>query len=1065
MTSEQSVSKPDISAPATTTNTSATTASTTTTTSTTTAPSTNTPSSLPNPPKSSNQQPFVPHNQQQYNPNHNNHKGQYISNNNYGGRMNNNYNNNNNTNNKNNHRNNNNNNNNNYRNHQIPNSNSIPYGYQQGAPMMVNSPYYSMPYPIPQQNLPISDKPLVSQPHKHVPIVIKTKDGKEVQLPNHRKNTSISSIPNIPSVTAKSNDSTINNDNSTNTINSDKTLPVKPATSSSSTTTTTITSTPSSSAPVVTAPPAKTSSSKLSFQEQFQAQLRKKKEAAAAAKAAAEAAQNNNTATPAATAPTSEEKTESKPEPVAEVPKETVEEPKVEEKVEAKVETPVEATPVTETKPVESTPATETKPVETSEPAKETTEEVETTEKEESKTSETTETTENAEETKADETTEEPEEEEEEDNRISISEFMDRIANAKSITKPQEFEYPEKFTGPSTSADAKIIKYDPMFLYQFQNISLKLDDKWKAEHVSKIYIPDKESREKSFKNRDSRARSNGPMRGSALRNGSEFDGRNSRMGSKKKGRDSGRQGSRRGGDKDNSRRSRNGRPGEKSEKADDKPKISLEDAKPLEKAANRWVPKIQAKVEKPVKYAPDGVTVIIEGEELEKKVRSLLNKLSLEKFDTIGGELIKLANQSLWEDDLASLKTVVKATFAKATDEPHWSSMYAQFCQKLLVETDPNIETTTDDGKKIKGSGLTYNLLVTRCQAEYSKGWSVDLPVNEDGSPIEPELMSDEYYALAAQKRRGLGLVRFIGELYRLKIIRQSIIIRCIKMLTTDQSENPVPFNEYLPQEDTLETLYTFLLTVGSGIDGENPAICDNVFALIKIYIENPKIGSRIKYKFYDLIDLRKSKWSSSNELLQGPKKLSQVHQDFNQQAQQEKQKLNAQERERSNKSRSIRGSSNNSRWGSEQISSNDISRVGIVRKTGTDNSINALRKGKIVQDDFTTVSSSRSRSSRGFGAVSRSNSSANVQNTEEEQPETRQQSNNFNLLMNQSDEEKDDSQPEQEEDEEEEGEDGEDEEESKEEAAEAEEAKEEAVEADAEQPVEKSNDEPINES
>ena len=39
---------------------------------------------------------------------------------------------------------------------------------------------------------------------------------------------------------------------------------------------------------------------------------------------------------------------------------------------------------------------------------------------------------------------------------------------------------------------------------------------------------------------------------------------------------------------------------------------------------------------------------------------------------------------------------------------------------------------------------------------EYEKGWTDKLPTNPDGSPLEPEMMSDEYYAMAAAKEEVL---------------------------------------------------------------------------------------------------------------------------------------------------------------------------------------------------------------------------------------------------------------------------------------------------------------------
>ena len=56
----------------------------------------------------------------------------------------------------------------------------------------------------------------------------------------------------------------------------------------------------------------------------------------------------------------------------------------------------------------------------------------------------------------------------------------------------------------------------------------------------------------------------------------------------------------------------------------------------------------------------------------------------------------------------------------------------------------------------------------------------------EDGNPLEPEMMSDEYYIAAAAKRRGLGLVRFIGYLYCLNLLTGKMMFECFRRLMKD---------------------------------------------------------------------------------------------------------------------------------------------------------------------------------------------------------------------------------------------------------------------------------------
>ena len=882
----------------------------------------------------------------------------------------------------------------NYRNNKPHNPN-----YRNHAAVPI-APYGQPMYYPPQANfapVPIVEKPLISPAKKHVPIVIKTKDGAPVTFKSHKK---------TPSVSAST---------STQTSASSATA-IPELTKAEASNESTETPTPVQNDPALTSAPVETAESiaaaadrkaKAAFQLQFLAQLKARKKGAASAHPGEESSE----------LPKSEEPAEQKQvEPVKE-PETSVPESKEDAK-------PVETTSIEESKPVETTineEKTETskltvevqqeEPQVVSDDAPEKPEEDVLEQKQESEQEPEQEQVQVQGQEKEQSVEKDPEAsadaapaltpvEADEDNTPTMSHFLETIKNATPISDPYKFSYSDSVQAPNpAAASSKVIRYDPPFLMQFAKLEFKRDDQWKADFLTKIYIPE---REKSSKGKDSRSRSNGPLRGINLRN--DFEGRaNSRTGSKRRNRDGNREKSRRG-DKDGSRRSRGGR-GEKSEKNEEKPQIKLapEDVKPLEKTANRWVPKFQSSAAKEVKYAPDGVTVLYDDEDLEKKIRSSLNKLSLEKFDPITDELIQLANQSKWETDAKALTTTVRLTFAKATDEPHWSAMYARFCSKLVTTVDPEIYSENypipnadGENKYYKGTNLAYRLLVSRCQTEYEKGWSTDLPVNEDGTPIEPELMSDEYYELAAQKRRGLGLVRFIGELYRLNLIKSNVIISCIRMLTNDKTEDGEVKENYLPQEDTLETLNQFLLTVGQKLEIEVPPCVEYAFGCIKTYIENPAIGSRIKYKFLDLIDLRKARWATADSKLAGPKTISQIHAEFNQ-------KQQSSDRERSNRG----GRSKSSNWGNDKISANDISRVGSIRKSG--DSVSALRRGvpssSAMNNDFTTVSNQRSRSVRGNAqAPPLSRSASTTSNVGSADQEPRQQSNSFAALMDDDD-------------------------------------------------------------
>lgn len=295
-------------------------------------------------------------------------------------------------------------------------------------------------------------------------------------------------------------------------------------------------------------------------------------------------------------------------------------------------------------------------------------------------------------------------------------------------------------------------------------------------------------------------------------------------------------------------------------------------------------------------------------EMVQRKVKALLNKLTLERFDSISDQILEWANRSIDESDGRILRQVIALIFEKATDEATWSEMYARLCRKLMerVSTEVRDETVkAQDGTPVAGGALFRKYLLNRCQEDYENGWknkeaaaaaakskeaddkakqdaneaakkeAAEKGTKEEDSP-EAELLSEEYYAAQKAKRRGLGLVRFIGELYRLQMLTERIMHECIKKLLAN-TENP--------EEEDIESLCRLLTTVGKGLD--NPKAkqhMDIYFSRMNTIANSPKVSSRIRFMILDVVDLRASRWASK-QASAGPKTISEIHADAQKQA------------------------------------------------------------------------------------------------------------------------------------------------------------------------------------
>ncbi|PGH16720.1 hypothetical protein AJ79_01593 [Helicocarpus griseus UAMH5409] len=257
---------------------------------------------------------------------------------------------------------------------------------------------------------------------------------------------------------------------------------------------------------------------------------------------------------------------------------------------------------------------------------------------------------------------------------------------------------------------------------------------------------------------------------------------------------------------------------------------------------------------------------------VQRKVKANLNKMTPEKFDRISDQILEIVGQSKDESDGRTLRQVIQLTFEKATDEAHWAPMYAKFCKRMLDTMNPEIkdENIRDkQGNIVTGGSLFRKYLLNRCQEEFERGWKINLPEKPEGVTEEAAMMSDEYYAAAAAKRRGLGLVKFIGELYKLGMLTERIMHQCVKKLVD---------YEGVPEEAEVESLTSLLRTIGYSLDNSEKGhgMMDAYFGRIDMMMNTPGLASRLKFMLMDIVDLRKAGWMSKDGD-KGPKTIVEI--------------------------------------------------------------------------------------------------------------------------------------------------------------------------------------------
>ena len=261
-----------------------------------------------------------------------------------------------------------------------------------------------------------------------------------------------------------------------------------------------------------------------------------------------------------------------------------------------------------------------------------------------------------------------------------------------------------------------------------------------------------------------------------------------------------------------------------------------------------------------------GTTDADSPEPVDRKVGALLNKLTMEKFDPISDQIIGWANKSENEKDGQTLIRVIKLVFEKAADEAARSEMYARLCRKMMETISPEVQDDgirNSEGQPMAGGQLFRKYLLNRCQEDFERSWAAEettaaaaaakafnyqtVKGANERKGDESEPYSDKHYATQKAERRGLGLIKFIGELFKLQMLTDRIMHECVKKLLGNV-ENP--------EEEEIESLCQLLKTVGQQLDVPKArAHMDVCFTRMKELRKSLNVSQRMQLMLQVTID------------------------------------------------------------------------------------------------------------------------------------------------------------------------------------------------------------------
>lgn len=287
----------------------------------------------------------------------------------------------------------------------------------------------------------------------------------------------------------------------------------------------------------------------------------------------------------------------------------------------------------------------------------------------------------------------------------------------------------------------------------------------------------------------------------------------------------------------------------------------------------------------------------------QRRFKASLNKITPENYDRLFAKIT--------EEDISSaesLKQFITQVIDKSLMEPKFCELYAKLCEDLSAALP------TSFGEDENGKPLTFKrILLNNCQKEFEHGdkmiddavAGIELNGSEE-ELSEPKAKTDDpkldkilckpksqvsdqerkyvndsiEFKKKLARRRKLGLMQFIGELYKHQLLNAKIILRCVSnLLGLPQTGSDETEPEW-PDDERVEALCKLLSTIGDKIDVPNyQTYMDSYFKRMQQIADERRVDSRRRFMILDTLDLRKNGWKTakSNE---GPKKIEDVHRD-----------------------------------------------------------------------------------------------------------------------------------------------------------------------------------------
>lgn len=178
-----------------------------------------------------------------------------------------------------------------------------------------------------------------------------------------------------------------------------------------------------------------------------------------------------------------------------------------------------------------------------------------------------------------------------------------------------------------------------------------------------------------------------------------------------------------------------------------------------------------------------------------------------------------------------------------------------------------------EDGGKLTPDELMK--VVTKAREKKSAAMNEFVDKLETISKQEVIKPADISVVISRAKRRMLGNVMFIGELFKKKLILEKIIhTECIqRLLTTVKAKK---------EEDVVEALIQLVSTTGKllSMNAKAKSLMDDYFKDFALLSRDKELPSRVRFLLKDLLDLRSNNWQGRRDE-GGAKTIAEIHADI----------------------------------------------------------------------------------------------------------------------------------------------------------------------------------------